>query len=58
MFDRFGKNMLRETASDDRKRVTEITSIVSINTANSVLTSVMLGFMYFCYVMKNYWHSE
>ena len=47
MFDRFGKNMLRQTASDDRKRVTEITSIVSINTANSVLTSVMLGFYVF-----------
>jgi hypothetical protein len=46
MFDRFGRNMLRQTAGDDRKRVTEITSIVIANTVNSVLTSVMLGFFY------------
>jgi hypothetical protein len=59
MFDRFGRNMLRQTAGDDKKRVTKITSIVIANTANSVLTSVMLDFlMYFCYVVKNYCHSE
>jgi hypothetical protein len=53
--------MLRRTASDETNRVTEMTSIVIVNTANSVLTFVGLCFylfLCFCYVMKNYCHSE
>jgi len=59
MFDRVGKNMLRQTARDDRNRVKGITSIVIVNTANSVLTSAVLCFfMHFCFVLKNVCHSE